>query len=186
MLTGATSSGFRGHRAAGNRRCCPASPGFWAIRRADLDAGQDRDPGRAVGARQMPRDDIDRRADRAAGIHRIGPLPDRKPGALSGGRCLQVATGRTPVRDADLFLFDGPPSNPDAKPRSGRRGKIRRMPRRLNKTGVCVTHDQIKVPTLADRIAVMRAGITGSRARRRQSTIAPRSCVSPRSPAFRR
>ncbi|MFN7595703.1 MAG: ABC transporter ATP-binding protein, partial [Cereibacter sp.] len=69
----------------------------------------------------MPRADIDWRADRAAGIHRIGPLPDRKPGALSGGRCLQVATGRTPVRDADLFLFDGPPSNPDAKPRSGRR-----------------------------------------------------------------
>ncbi len=108
---------------------------------------------------KMPREEIDKRVARAAEILQIGPLLDRKPGALSGGQRQRVAIGRALVRDVDVFLFDEPLSNLDAKLRSELRVEIKRLHTRLNNTMVYVTHDQIEALTLADRIAVMRGGI---------------------------
>ena len=108
---------------------------------------------------RMPKDEIDRRVARAAEILQIGPLLDRKPAALSGGQRQRVAIGRALVRDVDVFLFDEPLSNLDAKLRSELRVEIKRLHARLGNTMVYVTHDQIEALTLADRIAVMRGGI---------------------------
>ncbi len=108
---------------------------------------------------KMPREEIDKRVARAAEILQIGPLLDRKPGALSGGQRQRVAIGRALVRDVDVFLFDEPLSNLDAKLRSELRVEIKRLHSRLKNTMVYVTHDQIEALTLADRIAVMRGGI---------------------------
>ena len=107
----------------------------------------------------MPKAEIDKRVARAAEILQIEPLLDRKPGALSGGQRQRVAIGRALVRDVDVFLFDEPLSNLDAKLRSELRVEIKRLHTRLNNTMVYVTHDQIEALTLADRIAVMRGGI---------------------------
>ncbi|MFN3845847.1 MAG: ABC transporter ATP-binding protein [Paracoccaceae bacterium] len=108
---------------------------------------------------RMPQPDIDKRVARAAEILQIGPLLDRKPAALSGGQRQRVAIGRALVRDVDVFLFDEPLSNLDAKLRSELRVEIKRLHAQLNNTMVYVTHDQIEALTLADRIAVMRGGI---------------------------
>jgi multiple sugar transport system ATP-binding protein len=107
----------------------------------------------------MPKDEIDRRVARASEILQIQPLLDRKPGALSGGQRQRVAIGRALVRDVDVFLFDEPLSNLDAKLRSELRVEIKRLHSRLNNTMVYVTHDQIEALTLADRIAVMKGGV---------------------------
>ncbi len=108
---------------------------------------------------RLPQAEIDKRVARAAEILQIQPLLDRKPGALSGGQRQRVAIGRALVRDVDVFLFDEPLSNLDAKLRSELRVEIKRLHNRLNNTMVYVTHDQIEALTLADRIAVMRGGI---------------------------
>ncbi len=108
---------------------------------------------------RVPADEIARRVARAAEILQIGPLLDRKPAALSGGQRQRVAIGRALVRDVDVFLFDEPLSNLDAKLRSELRVEIKRLHTRLKNTMVYVTHDQIEALTLADRIAVMRGGI---------------------------
>ena len=108
---------------------------------------------------RMPQSEIDQRVARAAEILQIGPLLDRKPAALSGGQRQRVAIGRALVRDVDVFLFDEPLSNLDAKLRSELRVEIKRLHSRLKNTMVYVTHDQIEALTLADRIAVMRGGI---------------------------
>lgn len=108
---------------------------------------------------KMPQAEIDKRVARAAEILQIGPLLDRKPGALSGGQRQRVAIGRALVRDVDVFLFDEPLSNLDAKLRSELRVEIKRLHSRLNNTMVYVTHDQIEALTLADRIAVMKGGV---------------------------
>jgi multiple sugar transport system ATP-binding protein len=108
---------------------------------------------------KMPQPEIDKRVARAAEILQIQPLLDRKPGALSGGQRQRVAIGRALVRDVDVFLFDEPLSNLDAKLRSELRVEIKRLHERLKNTMVYVTHDQIEALTLADRIAVMRGGI---------------------------
>ncbi len=108
---------------------------------------------------KMPQAEIDKRIARAAGILQIEPLLDRKPAALSGGQRQRVAIGRALVRDVDVFLFDEPLSNLDAKLRSELRVEIKRLHTKLNNTMVYVTHDQIEALTLADRIAVMRGGI---------------------------
>ncbi|WP_435258444.1 ABC transporter ATP-binding protein [Thioclava sp. FR2] len=108
---------------------------------------------------RMPQDEIDKRVARAAEILQIGPLLDRKPAALSGGQRQRVAIGRALVRDVDVFLFDEPLSNLDAKLRSELRVEIKRLHAKLNNTMVYVTHDQIEALTLADRIAVMRGGV---------------------------
>ena len=108
---------------------------------------------------RVPAAEIERKVARAAEILQIGPLLDRKPAALSGGQRQRVAIGRALVRDVDVFLFDEPLSNLDAKLRSELRVEIKRLHAQLNNTMVYVTHDQIEALTLADRIAVMRGGI---------------------------
>jgi multiple sugar transport system ATP-binding protein len=107
----------------------------------------------------LPRPEIDKRIARAAQILQIEPLLDRRPAALSGGQRQRVAIGRALVRDVDVFLFDEPLSNLDAKLRSELRVEIKRLHADLGNTMVYVTHDQIEALTLADRIAVMRGGI---------------------------
>jgi multiple sugar transport system ATP-binding protein len=108
---------------------------------------------------RLPKADIEARIARAAKILQIEPLLDRKPAALSGGQRQRVAIGRALVRDVDVFLFDEPLSNLDAKLRSELRVEIKRLHAQLENTMVYVTHDQIEALTLADRIAVMRGGI---------------------------
>ncbi len=108
---------------------------------------------------RMPKDEIKRRVDRAAEILQIEPLMKRKPGALSGGQRQRVAIGRALVRDVDVFLFDEPLSNLDAKLRADLRVEIKRLHQRLNNTMIYVTHDQVEAMTLADRIAIMKGGV---------------------------
>jgi multiple sugar transport system ATP-binding protein len=108
---------------------------------------------------KVPAEEIAKRVARAAEILQIGPLLDRKPGALSGGQRQRVAIGRALVRDVDVFLFDEPLSNLDAKLRSELRVELKRLHNRLKNTMIYVTHDQIEALTLADRIAIMRGGI---------------------------
>ncbi len=107
---------------------------------------------------RLPRDEISRRVARAAEILRIESLLDRKPGALSGGQRQRVAIGRALVREVDVFLFDEPLSNLDAKLRAELRVEIKRLHGRLGNTMIYVTHDQVEAMTLADRIAIMKGG----------------------------
>ena len=107
----------------------------------------------------MKKDEVERRVARAAEILQIEPLLDRKPANLSGGQRQRVAIGRAMVRDVDVFLFDEPLSNLDAKLRSDLRVEIKRLHHRLKNTMIYVTHDQIEALTLADRIAVMKNGV---------------------------
>jgi multiple sugar transport system ATP-binding protein len=107
---------------------------------------------------RVPGDEIERRIARTAEILQIEPLLDRKPSQLSGGQRQRVAIGRALVRDVDVFLFDEPLSNLDAKLRSELRVEIKRLHQKLANTMVYVTHDQIEAMTLADRIAVMKSG----------------------------
>jgi len=107
---------------------------------------------------RVPRDEIEKRVARTAEILQIQPLLERKPSQLSGGQRQRVAIGRALVRDVDVFLFDEPLSNLDAKLRSELRVEIKRLHQRLANTMIYVTHDQIEAMTLADRIAVMYGG----------------------------
>jgi len=107
----------------------------------------------------LPKDEIATRIKRASEVLQIEPLLKRKPAALSGGQRQRVAIGRALVRDVDVFLFDEPLSNLDAKLRSELRVEIKRLHARLENTMIYVTHDQIEALTLADRIAVMKGGI---------------------------
>jgi multiple sugar transport system ATP-binding protein len=107
---------------------------------------------------RVPKDEIARRIARTAEILQIESLLDRKPSQLSGGQRQRVAIGRALVRDVDVFLFDEPLSNLDAKLRSELRVEIKRLHQKLANTMVYVTHDQIEAMTLADRIAVMKSG----------------------------
>ncbi len=107
---------------------------------------------------RLPKAEIDKRIKRASEILQIEPLLERKPAALSGGQRQRVAIGRALVRDVDVFLFDEPLSNLDAKLRSELRVEIKRLHQQLENTMIYVTHDQIEALTLADRIAVMRGG----------------------------
>ena len=88
----------------------------------------------------------------------IEQLLDRKPGQLSGGQRQRVAMGRALVRKPDVFLFDEPLSNLDAKLRIEMRTEIKKLHQRLGKTTIYVTHDQVEAMTLASRIAVMDNG----------------------------
>lgn len=106
----------------------------------------------------LAKDEIARRVAKASEILQIEPLLQRKPAALSGGQRQRVAIGRALVRDVDVFLFDEPLSNLDAKLRSELRVEIKRLHQRLGNTMIYVTHDQIEALTLADRIAVMKGG----------------------------
>src|SRR5262249_36721872 len=96
--------------------------------------------------------------DEAAALLRIERLLDRRPGELSGGERQRVAMGRAIVRKPRGFLFDEPLSNLDASLRGDIRLEIGQLVRRLGATALYVTHDHVEAMTLADRIAVMRAG----------------------------
>ena len=102
---------------------------------------------------------IEKKVKWAAELLQITHLLDRKPSALSGGQRQRVAIGRALVRDADIFLFDEPLSNLDAKLRAELRLEIKKLHKTLKSTMIYVTHDQIEAMTLADRIAVMKDGI---------------------------
>jgi multiple sugar transport system ATP-binding protein len=107
----------------------------------------------------LPREEINKRVARAAEMLQLEPLLQRKPTALSGGQRQRVAIGRALVRDVDVFLFDEPLSNLDAKLRAELRVEIKRLHQKLGNTMIYVTHDQIEALTLADRIAVMKGGV---------------------------
>ena len=102
--------------------------------------------------------EVAERVAKAARILQIEPLLKRKPAALSGGQRQRVAIGRALVRDVDVFLFDEPLSNLDAKLRTDLRAEIKELHQTLRNTMIYVTHDQIEAMTLADRIAIMRGG----------------------------
>jgi len=108
--------------------------------------------------RKMARDEIARRVGDAAEILGIDQLLDRKPKALSGGQRQRVALGRAIVRDPDVFLFDEPLSNLDAKMRVQMRTEISRLHHRLAATMIYVTHDQTEAMTMGERIVVMNEG----------------------------
>ncbi|MCL6707817.1 ABC transporter ATP-binding protein [Pseudomonas sp. R2.Fl] len=108
---------------------------------------------------KVPADKIREKVARAAEILQIEALLKRKPAELSGGQRQRVAIGRALVRDVDVFLFDEPLSNLDAKLRSELRVEIKRLHHSLKNTMIYVTHDQIEALTLADRIAIMKGGV---------------------------
>jgi len=108
---------------------------------------------------KVPKAEINKRVERAAAILQIEPLLDRKPGALSGGQRQRVAIGRALVRDVDVFLFDEPLSNLDAKLRTDLRVELKRLHQQLKNTMIYVTHDQVEAMTLADRISIMKNGM---------------------------
>jgi multiple sugar transport system ATP-binding protein len=108
---------------------------------------------------RVPRDEIERRVARVASLLQIEPLLGRKPSELSGGQRQRVAIGRALVRQADVFLFDEPLSNLDAKLRTELRVELKKLHMKLGSTMIYVTHDQIEALTLADRVAVMHSGV---------------------------
>lgn len=108
---------------------------------------------------KVPKDEIEKRIARTAEVLQIESLLTRKPAALSGGQRQRVAIGRALVRHVDVFLFDEPLSNLDAKLRADLRVEIKRLHQQLKNTMIYVTHDQVEAMTLADRIAIMKGGV---------------------------
>ena len=108
--------------------------------------------------RGMAKADIQQRVEEASKLLQLEGLLDRAPRQLSGGQRQRVAMGRAIVRHPQVFLFDEPLSNLDAKLRVQMRVEIKRLQRRLNTTSLYVTHDQVEAMTLADRLIVMNAG----------------------------
>ncbi|MCZ4312429.1 sn-glycerol-3-phosphate import ATP-binding protein UgpC [Comamonadaceae bacterium G21597-S1] len=108
---------------------------------------------------KVPIDEIRARVDKAAGILELGPYLQRKPRELSGGQRQRVAMGRAIVRQPQVFLFDEPLSNLDAKLRAQTRLEIQKLHRELGITSLFVTHDQVEAMTLAQRMMVMNAGV---------------------------
>jgi multiple sugar transport system ATP-binding protein len=109
--------------------------------------------------RKVPKPDIEKRVNDAAGILSLEKLLDRKPKELSGGQRQRVALGRAIVREPAVFLMDEPLSNLDAKLRVQTRAEIARLHQRLKTTIVYVTHDQVEAMTMGTRIAVMSDGL---------------------------
>ena len=109
-------------------------------------------------ARKKPKAEVDRQVRWAAELLHIADYLERFPRELSGGQRQRVAIGRAIVRDANLFLFDEPLSNLDAKLRDGMREEIKRLHQELGKTFIYVTHDQIEAMTLAERIVLLENG----------------------------
>ena len=107
---------------------------------------------------KVPVDEIKTRVDKAAKILELGTLLQRKPRELSGGQRQRVAMGRAIVRQPQVFLFDEPLSNLDAKLRAQTRLEIQKLHRELGITSLFVTHDQVEAMTLAQRMIVMNAG----------------------------
>lgn len=112
---------------------------------------------------KMPKDQIDKQVDEAAKILELEELLDRLPRQLSGGQAQRVAVGRAIVKKPDVFLFDEPLSNLDAKLRASMRIRISDLHKQLKRSGkpattVYVTHDQTEAMTMGDRICVMKLG----------------------------
>jgi multiple sugar transport system ATP-binding protein len=107
---------------------------------------------------KAPREVMEQEVQRAAKILGLDALLDRYPRQLSGGQRQRVAMGRAIVRHPQVFLFDEPLSNLDAKLRVQMRSEIRELQQRLGTTTIYVTHDQIEAMTMADQIVVMHAG----------------------------
>ncbi len=112
----------------------------------------------ALTLRGMPKPEIETRVSEAATILGIEDLLQRKPRHMSGGQRQRVAVGRAIVRHPQVFLFDEPLSNLDAKLRVQMRREISRLHRQLGATMIYVTHDQVEAMTLGDRIVVLNAG----------------------------
>jgi sn-glycerol 3-phosphate transport system ATP-binding protein len=108
---------------------------------------------------KVPKAEIDTRVNKAAGILQLGPYLQRKPRELSGGQRQRVAMGRAIVRQPQVFLFDEPLSNLDAKLRAQTRLEIQKLHAELGVTSLFVTHDQVEAMTLAERMIVMNAGV---------------------------
>src|SRR3982750_3946647 len=107
---------------------------------------------------KQSKQDIETHVAKAADILGLAPYLDRFPRQLSGGQRQRVAMGRAIVRDPQVFLFDEPLSNLDAKLRVQMRTEIKELHQRLKTTSVYVTHDQIEAMTMADRIVVLQLG----------------------------
>jgi multiple sugar transport system ATP-binding protein len=105
-----------------------------------------------------PKPEIARRVERASKMLQLDALLARKPAQLSGGQRQRVAIGRALVREAEVFLFDEPLSNLDAKLRTELRRELKALHQELGATMIYVTHDQVEAMTLATRVAVMRGG----------------------------
>lgn len=114
----------------------------------------------AFGLRRLkvPAAEIDRRVREVAAMLNLDALLDRKPRAMSGGQQQRAAIARAMIKTPEVFLFDEPLSNLDAKLRAQLRGDIKRLHLRLKTTTVYVTHDQLEAMTLADRVILMRGG----------------------------
>jgi sn-glycerol 3-phosphate transport system ATP-binding protein len=108
--------------------------------------------------RGLSKADIDARVQNAAAILELAEYLQRKPRQLSGGQRQRVAMGRAIVREPQVFLFDEPLSNLDAKLRVQMRAELQSLHRRLGTTSLFVTHDQVEAMTLAQRMIVMNAG----------------------------
>lgn len=102
--------------------------------------------------------EIEKEVNRIAEMLQLTPLLKRKPRALSGGQRQRVAMGRAMVRTPNVFLFDEPLSNLDAKLRNSMRREIKSLHNKYSKTTVYVTHDQVEAMTLADRVVILRDG----------------------------
>lgn len=108
---------------------------------------------------KVPKDEIKARVDKAAATLELSHLLDRRPGQLSGGQRQRVAMGRAIVRQPQVFLFDEPLSNLDAKLRAQTRLEIQKLHHELGITSLFVTHDQVEAMTLAERILILNAGV---------------------------
>jgi multiple sugar transport system ATP-binding protein len=108
---------------------------------------------------KRPKSEIESRVKQAADILGLVPYLDRYPRQLSGGQRQRVAMGRAIVRNPQVFLFDEPLSNLDAKLRVQMRTEIKELHQRLKTTSIYVTHDQIEAMTMADKIVVLRDGV---------------------------
>ena len=115
--------------------------------------------GFALEMRKMPKAERQKRIDEVAAMLQISHLLDRRPSQLSGGQRQRVAMGRALARQPQLFLFDEPLSNLDAKLRVEMRAEIKRLYQASGITSVYVTHDQVEAMTLGSRIAVMKGGV---------------------------
>ena len=112
---------------------------------------------------KKPKEEIEKRVKEAAELLEITELLDRKPGQMSGGQCQRIALGRAMVRKPDVFLFDEPLSNLDAKLRVSMRMRISRLHDQLKDSGhpatmIYVTHDQIEAMTMGDRVCILNRG----------------------------
>lgn len=108
---------------------------------------------------KVPKDEIKRRVEKVASTLELSHLLSRRPGQLSGGQRQRVAMGRAIVREPQVFLFDEPLSNLDAKLRAQTRLEIQKLHRELGITSLFVTHDQVEAMTLAERILILNAGV---------------------------